>query len=289
MQSRLSKLYPYLLILPALFLVLTVSLYPSLYSFWLSTQDFRRGVFRFSGLDNFQTIIESRNFWNSLFLTFAYGVLFVTITMVLGFGLALIFQRKPRGSSIFLIIIFIPWMLSEIVTGIMWRWMFLPALGVLQNLLGPLFGTDYTFLGDNSGAMGVVVAATIWRSLAYAMLLIIAGLQTVPGELGEAASIDGANGWQRFWKVTWPLVLPTTQVIIVFLSIQAINAVGMFLSITQGGPGRATDVLSLQMYREALDYSNFGYAGALGVIMFFINGVLAFVYIRSLRAQNAFD
>jgi multiple sugar transport system permease protein len=289
MQSRFSKFYPYALILPALFLVITVSLYPSLYSFWLSTQDFRRGVFTYTGLDNFQTIIESRNFWNSLGLTFSYAVLFVTITMVLGFVLALIFQRKPTGSSIFLVIIFIPWMLSEIVTGIMWRWMFLPALGVLQNLLGPLFGADYTFLGDNSGAMGVVVGATIWRSLAYAMLLIIAGLQTVPGELGEAASIDGANGWQRFWKVTWPLVLPTTQVIIVFLSIQAINAVGMFLSITQGGPGRATDVLSLQMYREALDYSNFGYAGALGVIMFFINGVLAFIYIRSLRAQNAFD
>ena len=137
--------------------------------------------------------------------------------------------------------------------------------------------------------MGVVVAATFWRALAFSALLLLAGLQTIPGELGEAAAIDGANRWQSFWKVTWPLLLPTTQVTVVFMSIQAVNAVGMFLAITQGGPGRATEVLSLQMYKEALTFNNWGYAGALAVMMFLVNAALAFIYIRALQSQNAFD
>ena len=165
-------------------------------------------------------------------------------------------------------IIFIPWMLSEIVSSVMFRWLFLPEIGIAQRLLGPLLG-DITFLGNNAGAMGVVVAATIWRSVAFAMLLLLAGLQTIRGEVTEAAAIDGATRWQAFWKVTWPIVLPTTQVTIVFLTIQAINGAGMFLSITNGGPGRATEVLSLYMYREAILFFNFGYGAALAVIFVF--------------------
>jgi len=147
----------------------------------------------------------------------------------------------------------------------------------------------YLFLADGHGALGVVIAATFWRSLAFAALLPLAGLQAIPGELIESASIDGANQWQQFWQVSWPLLLPTTQVTIVFMSIQSINAVGMFLSITNGGPGRATDVLSLHMYREALEFNNWGYAGAMAVVMFVINAVLALVYIRSLNTQHLFD
>ncbi len=288
-RSFLFRAYPYALIAPALLLVIGVSLYPMIYSFWLSLQRTRRGVQEFVGLRNFEIILNSRDFWNSLGLTAVYGVIFVLVVMILGFLLALLFNRGIRGAGIFMTIIFVPWMLSEIVAGVMWRWMFLPQLGVLQNLLGPLFGANYTFLASGSGAMGVVIASTVWRTMAYAMIFILAGLQTVPRELGEAAQIDGANQWQRFWKVTWPLVLPTTQVTIVFLTIQAINGIGMFLSITSGGPGRSTEVLSLHMYREALEFFNFGYGAALAVMMFFLNAILAFVYINSLRTQNVLD
>ena len=209
------------------------------------------------------------------------------LVMIFAFLLALIFNRGLRFGGLYMSIIFIPWMLSEIVSSVMFRWMFLPEIGILQRLLGPVFG-DIILLGNSSGAMGVVISATVWRSVAFAMLLLLAGLQTIPGELTEAASIDGATRWQAFWKVTWPIVLPTTQVTIVFLTIQAINSAGMFLSITNGGPGRATEVLSLYMYREAIVFFNFGYGAALAVILFMVNAVLAVLYIRSLRSQVSY-
>ncbi|KAA3658025.1 MAG: sugar ABC transporter permease [Chloroflexi bacterium] len=284
---RQGKIYPYLLIAPALLFITAVSLYPTLFSVYLSLNRSRRGQLEFVGLRNFEIIFNSGDFWESFRLTAVFGIFFVVLVMILAFLLALIFKRGLRFSGIYMSIIFIPWMLSEIVSSVMFRWLFLPEIGIAQRLLGPLFG-DITFLGTNSGAMGVVVSATIWRSVAFAMLLLLAGLQTIPGEVTEAAAIDGATRWQAFWRVTWPIVLPTTQVTIVFLTIQAINGAGMFLSITNGGPGRATEVLSLYMYREAILFFNFGYGAALAVILFLINAVLAVVYIRSLQTQISY-
>ncbi|MEL6272250.1 MAG: sugar ABC transporter permease [Chloroflexota bacterium] len=291
-RSALSRIYPYLLIAPALFFVVVISLYPTIYTFYLSVHRFRRGTLEYVGLRNFEIIWESNSFWNSMELTAVFGIWFLVLVMGIGLLLALVFNRNLRGNGIYMTLIFIPWMISEIVAGIMWRWMFLPNIGVIQRFLGPILGSPddpYSFLADGAGAMGIVVGATFWRALAFATLLLLAGLQTIPGELNEAASIDGATRWQSFWKVTWPLLLPTTQVTVVFMSIQAVNAVGMFLAITQGGPGRATEVLSLQMYKEALEFNNWCYAGALAVVMFLVNAVLAFTYIRALQTQNAFD
>jgi multiple sugar transport system permease protein len=284
---RQNKIYPYLLIAPALLFISAVTLYPTLFSVYLSLNRSRRGTLEFVGLRNFEILFSSSNFWDSFRLTAIYGLLFVTLVMVFAFILALIFNRGVRFGGLYMSIIFIPWMLSEIVSSVMFRWMFLPEIGIAQRLLGPLFN-DITFLGHPSGALGVVLGATIWRSVAFAMLLILAGLQTIPGEMAEAAAIDGATRWQAFWKVTWPLVLPTTQVTIIFLTIQAINAAGMFLSITNGGPGRATEVLSLYMYREAIVFFNFGFGAALAVMLFLINASLAVVYIRSLRSQVSY-
>jgi ABC-type sugar transport system permease subunit len=270
---------------PALFLITAVSLYPTLYSLFLSLNTFRRGQRVFVGLRNFEVIFQSSGFWNSLRLTAIYGVFFVVITMVFAFVLALMFNRGMSFTGLYMTVVFVPWMLSEVVTGVIFRWLFLPGFGLLQDLLAPLFG-DITFLGSPGGAMGVVIGATIWRTLAFAMLLILAGLQTISKEVYEAAAIDGANAWQIFWKVTWPLVRPTTQVVVLLLTLQAINSTGLFLSITNGGPGRATEVLSVSMYREAILFFNFGYGAALAVLMLIINVILAFVYIRTMGTDR---
>lgn len=285
---RIRKAYPYLLIAPALLLIAAVSLYPTVYSLWLSLHRSRRGELEFVGLRNYQIILDTdgwqfrNDFWESLHNTLVFGSFFVGITMALAFLLALAFNQRLQGNGLYMVIIFIPWMLSEIVSGIMFRWLFLPQFGLLQNWLAPLLG-DVHLLGTPAGAMGVVVGATVWRSLAFASLLVLAGMQTIAGELYDAAAIDGASGWQRFWHITWPLVRPTTMITVLFLSIQAVNAAGMFLSITNGGPGRSTEVLSLFMYREALEFFNFGFAAALSVLMLCLNAVLAFVYLRTMQ------
>lgn len=287
-QSRLRRALPYVLILPALLCVGAFILYPTLFSFGLSLYENRRATFVYVGLENFQKLLGNTLFWAGLGRTAIYGVLYVSMVIVFAYLLALIFRGRIKGTSFFLTVIFIPWMLSDIVAGILWRWLFLPRVGLLQNTIGPLLG-DYSFLAEGTGAMSVVLAAAIWRGTAFALLLLLAGLQTIPGELTEAASIDGANRWQQFWNVTWPLMLPTTQVTLVFLSIQAINAVGLFLSITDGGPGRSTEVVSLQLYKQALQFNNFGFASAVSVVMFFINAGLALIYLNALRTQNVLD
>ena len=285
---RVNKLYPYLLITPALVFITIVSLYPTLYSLFLSLNRSRRGQLEYVGLRNFDIIFNSNDFWESLWNTAVFGLFFLVLVMVLAFLLSLMFNSGVRLGGIYMTIIFVPCMLSEIVSGVMFRWLFLPQFGLLQNWLSPLFN-NAIFLGTASGAMGVVTGATIWRSVAFAMLLLLAGLQTIPRDFSEAAAIDGANRWQSFWKITWPLLLPTTQVTVVFLTIIAINSAGLFLSITGGGPGRATEVLSLYMYREAIVFFNFGYGAALSVIMFILNAMLAIIYIRTLRSQTILD
>lgn len=281
---RQKTIFPYLLILPALLIICLISLYPALYSIFLSLNTFRRGERVFVGMRNFEQILASANFWDSMRLTAVYGVLFVLLTMIFAFILAVMLNRRLNYTGLFMTMIFVPWILSEVVTGVIFRWLFLPGYGLLQDLLSPLFG-DIAFLGHPQGAMGVVIGATIWRTLAFAMLLILAGLQTIPGEVYEAGAIDGANGWQSFWSITWPLVRPTTLVIVLLLTLQAINATGLFLSITNGGPGRATEVLSVSMYREAIVFFNFGYGAALAVLMLLINIVLAAIYIRTMRSE----
>lgn len=284
---RSNKYYPYLLIAPAMLLLALVSLYPTLYSLWLSLQRFRRGVVEFGGLRNYQFLFSDDNFWNSLRVTLVFALFFIVLTMVCAYVLALAFNRRLRFGSVYMTIIFLPWMLSEVVSGIMFLWIF--NFGIAEAVIAPFFGAGYQFLASPVGAMGVVILATLWRSLAFAMLLILAGLQTIARDIYEATALDGANRWQTFWHVTWPLMLPTTTVTILLLSIQSVNATGMFLAITKGGPGRATEALSLYMYRQVTQPPfDFGYGAALSVVMFALNVGLAFLYIRTLRRDQGY-
>ncbi len=283
---RQSRIYPYLLLVPAFFLMISVTLYPTLYSFYLSLTRVQKGKMEFVGLKNFQTILRSSDFWESLRLTLTFGIFYILITLSFAFIMALLFNRGLRLGGVYMTLVFIPWVLSEIVSGVVWRWMFYRDYGVLQNLIGPLFG-DATLLATGAGAMGIVIAASTWRAMAYVMLLLLAGLQTIPGEVYEAASIDGSTGWQAFWNITWPLVRPVTLVVTVLLSIESVNAIGMFLAITEGGPGRATEVLSLHMYREALQFFHFGYGAALAVAMFVVNAILGALYLKFMQTESA--
>ncbi|NPV86493.1 MAG: sugar ABC transporter permease [Anaerolineae bacterium] len=285
MKKKLS-LYPYLLTLPALVFITIVSLYPTLYSFYLSMTRSKKGIIEFVGLRNYSIILRSADFRQSLWLTIIFTVFYVLLTVIIAYILALMLNRGLKLTGVYMTIIFLPWVLSEITSGVVWRWMFYQDYGIIQNLLAPIF-KGKALITTNWGAMAIVIAATTWRSISFGMLLLLAGLQTVPREIYEAASIDGSNGWNSFWKVTWPLVRPTTIVTTVFLTIQAINGVGMVLAITEGGPGRATEILGLHMYREAMQFYNFGYAAALSVVLLLINIVLAAFYLRALERENA--
>ena len=282
-RLTLKALLPYALVTPALLVVAGVSLYPALYNLYLSFHRTRRGALEYNGLHNYLTVLSSPAFWNALRLTATFAAFFVPLVLIFGYLLALVFHSGVRHSRLYMTLIFIPWMLSEIVAGVMWRWLFLPGVGIVQSWLDPLAAN---ILGTGSGAMGVVIAATMWRALAFGMLLLLAGLQTIPHEIHEAAAIDGATRWQAFWRVTVPLMAATHQVTLAFLTVQAINTTGMFMSITEGGPGRSTEVLALHMYRESIQYFNFGYGATLAVMVFIVTAFVISTYVSALRTQG---
>ncbi len=282
----MNHLYPYLLVAPALILVSAVSVWPTIYSLYLSMTRFRGGSTEFVFLRNYRILLESSAFAESLSATVVFLLLYVLLTVALSLLVAIILNRGMKFTSVYMTIIFIPWVLSEITGGVVWKWFFYQDYGFLQNLLGPLFGGTVLIINPK-GAMGIVIAASVWRSVSFGMLLLLAGLQTIPKDVYEAAYIDGADGPAVFSKITWPLVFPTLMVTTVFMSIQAINNIGLFLAITEGGPGRSTEVLSLYMYREAIQYFNLGYGAAISVILLGLNGVLAIFYVRFLRRENA--
>ncbi len=286
MKNRSGGIYPYLLVLPALLLIIAVTLYPSIYSIYLSMMRTRGGVSEFVGLDNFNRILSSPSFYESLRVTLIFTFFYVLLTVTVAYAIALMLNSGLRLTGVYMTIIFLPWILSEITTGVVWRWMFYPQEGIIQNLIAH-FINNAVLITRPVGALTIVIIATVWRSISFAMLLLLAGLQTIPHEISEAAQIDGANGLSLFRYITWPLMLPTTVVTSVFILIQGINGVGMILSITEGGPGRATEVLGIMMYRQAMQYFNFGFAAAISVILLIINLILAAFYLRALRSESA--
>lgn len=281
-----QSIYPYLLISPAILLIFLVTLYPTSYSVFLSFNRTRFGELEFIGLKNYRIMFGSEDFFESLFATLSYGLFFVSITFFISFLLAGFFNRSRSISVFSMTVFFIPWVLSEIVAGVVWKWMFLQNYGVLQKILGPLFN-NFVFFANPAGAMGVVIAAASWQNIAYAMVLLLAGLQTIPSNIYDAAKIDGTNIFQTFTDITWPLIKNTAAVVIVLLTITSVNQIGMFLAVTEGGPGRSTEVLSLYMYREALVFFNFGYGSALSVTMFGLNALLIALFFKIMRRENS--
>jgi len=275
-----SKFLPLWFLLPTILVLVALQIYPSLYSIYLSTTRIRAGQFMNVGLTNYERLFASPTFRESLRNTAVYTFFYVILTISLGLLVALLLNRRIKFTGIYLIIIFIPWVISDVVAGTMWRWLFQQTYGIVQNWLNPIIGTSlYT---DPNGAMAIVVAASVWRALAFTTLMFLAALQTVPNEVIESAALDGANRFQRFFRIIFPIIRPTFLVVLLLTSIRAINSIGLILSITKGGPGTATLTTSMYLYRTGWLEGDFGMSAAISVILFIANIALTFVYLKLL-------
>ncbi|NJP04610.1 MAG: sugar ABC transporter permease [Chloroflexaceae bacterium] len=206
------------------------------------------------------------------------------ITVSLGLLLALLLNQGLRFSPLYLVLLFLPWVISDVVAGTMWRWMFLSDYGIVQELLRPW--VDRTLLADSAGAMAIVIAASVWRSLPFAIVLLLAALQTIPRDLFEQAVIDGASRLTLLWQIVLPLIRPQLVVLILLLSLRGINAVGLILAITAGGPGRATSTLSFYLYQQTWQFGEMGLGSALAVVMLGLNLLLAGLTLVTLRSSG---
>ena len=289
-QSRTDKWLPFWLISPTIIVLLIVQVYPALYTVWLSSQERTPEGWVSVGIENYQRIMATSLFREAVGHTIVFLIGYVVITLSAGFVVASILNRKLRLSGLYLTLLFIPWILADILAGIVFRLLVVPDYGVLSGLLGnpeifppkglsiltaarpsPWFG-EFPF--PPAPAMIYLILAAAWRALPFITLLLLAALQTIASEVIESARIDGANNWQVARRITIPLILPTLVVALFSLILGGMNGVGMVFSLTGGGPGTTTHVLSYHLYTLGWSRLRFGQAAALALMIAVVNWLL---------------
>ncbi|MFB2936428.1 carbohydrate ABC transporter permease [Aerosakkonemataceae cyanobacterium BLCC-F154] len=265
----------WILILPAVLLLLFVYGYPIARAFWLSlfTQNLGTKLQPiFSGLDNYIRMAGDGRFWQSFWITSVFTVSAVLLELLLGLGIALVLNEKFRGRSLVRTAAIIPWALPTALIGLAWAWIFNDQFGIVNDILLRLglIETGINWLGEPTLAMVSVIIADVWKTTPFISILLLAGLQSISPDLYEAHAIDGATPWQSFSKITLPLLMPQILIALLFRFAQSFGVFDLITVMTGGGPGGATEVVSLYIYATVMRYLDFGYGSALVVVTFLL-------------------
>jgi len=282
-----SKIEPYLFISPAFLLLLVIIAYPIYYVVQLSF--FKWDLMTspsFIGLKNYISFLMKPTTGRVMKATFIYWIGNVSITLILGFALALALNQKIRFRGFFRATSLVSWTLTAVVAGVTWRWMFAPQVGFLTYWVESLLGITPDFLINPNYALLLVIVVDAWRSFGYATIFILAGLQGIDKNILEAAKVDGVSTWGEFRYITLPLLSPSILVLLILLSMRALNMIDIIMVVTKGGPMRLTETLAFNMYQESLRYYNIGYGSAVGVFLLLINVVLAIFYFKLLKLDT---
>jgi multiple sugar transport system permease protein len=277
-----------LFILPTMILLIVWNVFPLFYSLYLSFT--RYSVIApeapvWIGFENYDYILNNEDLWESFATTGKYALFSVGIQTVLGFGLAMLLRERFRGSGIITTLLLIPMMLSPVVVGLFWKLIFNPSFGIFNYLIGfnnPATAPDWLAVPDL--AMAAVVIVDVWMWTPFVMLLCLSGLSAIPEYLYEAAAIDRASSWFQFRRITLPQVAPLLLIAILFRSIEAFKAFDLVMGLTGGGPGSATEVVAVNLYRTAFQGQlRTGRASAMAYIVLIIIIGVSNLYIRYLN------
>ncbi|MEV7866463.1 sugar ABC transporter permease [Streptomyces sp. NPDC088124] len=242
----------------------------------------------FVGLDNYRTLFGDTDFYAALGRTAVYVVLSVPLTYVLSLLVAvLLVSRFARGTTVAKVVFFFPWLISPIVTGVIWRWLFGENFGFVNFVLSTLGVSEVKWSSDGDLALAVVVLATAWGGTAFNMLLFIAALRNVPTSYYEAAELDGANGWERFRHITLPAIAPTSFMVILLATINATKEFAMVQALNGGGPGTDNRLIVQYIYETGFKRAEVGYASAVSMVLMAILLAVALVQMRLGRGRGA--
>jgi multiple sugar transport system permease protein len=275
----------WLLLAPALAVLGGLTVYPALWVIWLSLH-YRIPVFsisRWAGLDHYAFLAVDPRFWSAAWVTAVFAVVSVALECALGLAIALGLRGQRRARRVALGLLLLAWALPSVVTAKMFEWLYHPAGGLVNFLLG---GRLINWLGDPALALPALIGADVWRSTPFVALLCYARLLTIPGELYEAAHVDGAAGWQSFARITWPLVRPLLLVALLFRTLDALRAFDIMFVLTGGGPAGSTETLTVYAYRSLFQTLQVGFGSAIGVIVFALVMLVAVAYLRLIDAEE---
>ena len=301
-RFEIRKSLPFWLILPTAIVLLIVQFYPAFYTGWLSLQERSPQGWEFVGFKNFQRLFATGIFNESIGHTVIFLVGYSVFTLTVGFLIAMLLKQNVRLSGLYVTLLFIPWIIADIIAGLVFRLLVTPDYGLLSGFFqnpqlfppdgvsiltatrpAPWFGS---FPFPPSPAMIFLILAASWRALPFVTLLILAALQTVPAEVVESAKIDGASSLQLTRHITVPLIMPAMVVALFNLTLGGMNGVGMVFSLTGGGPGTATYVISYLLYTIGWSQLRFGRAAALALLIALVNWLLIFSVLRMTRVND---
>ncbi|HEY65375.1 MAG TPA: sugar ABC transporter permease [Caldilineae bacterium] len=242
------------------------------------------------GLENYRALLfDDPLFWLTLKNTLYYTVLVIPIGTTISLGLALALNTSLKGVAIYRTIFFIPVVASAVAVAVVWKWVFQPDFGLLNALLRSIGIKPQGWLNDPSQAMPSVAAVAIWQGMGYNMVIFLAGLKGIPRHLYEAAALDGARGWQRFWYITLPLLTPTLFFVLIMSIISSFQVFAQVFVMTQGGPGNATRVYVYYLWENAFSWFKMGYASAMAYILFLIILVITILQVKFLGRRVQYE
>src|SRR5918912_3179793 len=275
-----EKRLAFFMVSPSMALIALVAAFPIGYAIWLSLHEYSvrvAGLSRWAGpfgLRNYSTALSSSDWWAAFAHTAIFTVSSVTLETVIGLAMAMAMHAAFRGQGLLRTVVLVPWAVLTVVTAVMWRTMFVSPYGFVNTILG----TQTVWLGSEPQALIVIIIADVWKTAPFMALLTLAGLQVIPNDVYEAAKVDGATMWQRFTKITLPLLKPAILVALIFRTLDALRIFDLPFVLTKGANGTST--LSLISYQEFAQNRLYGEGAALAVLTFIIVMLVSFAYIR---------
>jgi multiple sugar transport system permease protein len=285
--NRRELLLPYLLVAPAIAVLLALSIYPLIYSITVSLQQETASGAVWT-LGHFKRLATDNFFRTAMVHTLVYAAAALTCEFLLGLGLALLLNQQIRGRGVFRASLLVPMMLPTVVVGVVWRLMLNPNFGAINGTLRQ-FGINtesLTWTASPRLAFLAVIAVDVWQWTPFVFLVLLAGLQAIPQEPYEAALIDGSSRWQTFRHVTLPLLKPAILIVLLLRTMDLLRVFDQIFILTEGGPGFATEMMSLYIYRTAFRFFDFGYAAAMSFVLLALTNVVSVVYLKLLQDET---
>ncbi|WP_163536404.1 sugar ABC transporter permease [Gracilibacillus sp. YIM 98692] len=270
-----NKKWAFLFIAANLVLFIIFFAWPALLGVYYSLTEYNGNVATFIGLENYINLFQDPSFYKAMSRTFLYTLLGVPLVYVSSLLVSVLLVSKfTKGKNVAKIIFFFPWLVSPIVVGVLWRWMFGESFGFINYMIQLLGGNPIPWSSDGNFAFLVVLFATAWAGTAFNMLIFIGALISIPKSLYEAADVDGGSGWQKFWHITLPSIRSTSFLVILLAVFNLMKEFPMVQSLTNGGPGSDTTFIVQYIYETGFDQLKVGYASAASMVLFVV--LLAF-------------
>lgn len=290
-----AEVRAYLMNGPMLLAIALISVFPIGYSFWISLQRYnlrQPNRIRFTGFDNYIDVLTQAEFWQSMRVTFTFTVGSVIGEVIASILVALLLNEAFKGRGLLRSAVLLPWAIPGVIAGVMWKWIFNPRFGVLNGLLYSfgLIDEYRSWLGvDPALAMGVLIFVQVWNALPFNTIVLLAALQAIPGDLYEAATVDRAGLFKRFWYITVPWLLQPILIIMILATMNGLRVFDLVYVLTGGGPGDATRVVTFTAWKKAFDALDFGMANTYAYILTFMTLIIGLIYIRMMYQRGEIE